>query len=170
MTDFLPKNYIHYLLLPLVAFLAGFIDVIVGGGGLVQVPSLFILFPQFPMPMIIGSNRFASFMGISVAAYQYTTKVKIPWKSACVAGVGTTFCVYLGAQFSSLLSANVLKNIVLVLMAMITIYTHRKKNLGKDEQFRIINILPWSSSSGRPPTFTMDSWGRARAVSWGLAL
>jgi len=69
MTDFLPKNYIHYLLLPLVAFLAGFIDVIVGGGSLVQVPSLFILFPQFPVPMIIGSNRFASFMGISVAAY-----------------------------------------------------------------------------------------------------
>gem|GEM_PF-3816781 len=83
---------------------------------------------------------------------------------------GYDICAYLGAQFSSLLSANVLKNIVLVLMVVITIYTHRKKDLGKDEQFRVINILPWSSSSGRPPAFTMDSWGRARAVSWGLAL
>lgn len=56
MLDFLSENYIYLIILPLVAFLAGFIDSIVGGGGLVQVPSLFILFPQFPVSMVIGSN------------------------------------------------------------------------------------------------------------------
>ncbi len=153
MTDFLPDNYLYYLLLPLIAFVAGFIDAIVGGGGLVQVPSLFILFPQFPVSMIIGSNRFASFMGTSVAAYQYATKVEIPWKSVGCAGVGAAFCAYLGAEFSSLISANVLKPIVLVLMVAIAIYTYRKKDLGTSEHFRVIHILPWSFLIGAATGF-----------------
>jgi hypothetical protein len=32
------------------AFLAGFIDSIVGGGGLVQIPAFFVLYPQLPIP------------------------------------------------------------------------------------------------------------------------
>ncbi len=36
------------------AFLAGFIDSIVGGGGLVQVPAFFVLYPQLSVPNIIG--------------------------------------------------------------------------------------------------------------------
>ena len=53
----------------LAALMAGFVDAIVGGGGLIQAPAMFILFPQFPVPRIIGTNRFASFMGTAVAVW-----------------------------------------------------------------------------------------------------
>ena len=75
------------LLMCCAALLAGFVDSIVGCGGLVQVPALFILYPHFEIPRIIGTNRFSSFMGTAVAGYQYSKKVKIPWRTVIYASV-----------------------------------------------------------------------------------
>jgi len=49
----------------LFAFLAGFIDSIVGGGGLVQIQAFFVLYPNLSVPNIIGTNRLASAVGTS---------------------------------------------------------------------------------------------------------
>jgi uncharacterized protein len=130
------------LLASLAALLAGFVDAIVGGGGLVQVPALFILFPSFPVPMIIGTNRFASVMGTSVAAVQYARSVTIPWRTAFAAGIGAAVMSYVGAQMSSLLPTIVLKPIILVLMVTIALYTYRRKTLGQEDALRFqANIL-----------------------------
>jgi uncharacterized protein len=121
----------------LAALLAGFIDAIVGGGGLVQVPALFIIFPGFKVPQIIGTNRFASFMGTSVAAYQYAQKVKMPWKVILATAVGAAIAAYLGALISSKVSEEILKPVVLILMTGIAIYTFMKKDLGLEESFKV---------------------------------
>ncbi|WP_394993511.1 sulfite exporter TauE/SafE family protein [Emticicia sp.] len=120
----------------LAAFLAGFVDSIVGGGGLVQAPALFILFPSYSVPQIIGTNRFASFMGTAVAGYQYSKKVKIPLKTVLYAGIGAGIMSYLGALMSSLMSERILKPTILILMTLIAIYTYRKKDLGHEEKHR----------------------------------
>lgn len=120
----------------LAALLAGFIDSIVGGGGLVQAPALFILFPNFSVPQIIGTNRFASFMGTGVAGYQYAKKVKIPLKTVLFAGIGAGIMSYLGALMSSLMSEQILKPTILILMTLIAIYTYRKKDLGQESNHR----------------------------------
>jgi uncharacterized membrane protein YfcA len=125
------------------AFLAGFVDSIVGGGGLVQVPALFILFPQFPVPAVIGTNRFASVMGTSVAAVQYARSVTIPWRTVLAAGVGAAVMSFLGAKISSLLPAATLKPIILVLMASIALYTYRRKDLGQENIMRYDEALLW---------------------------
>jgi uncharacterized protein len=124
------------ILASLAALMAGFVDAVVGGGGLVQVPALFILFPNFMVPQIIGSNRFASFMGTSVAAYQYAQKVEIPWKTVFLAGIGAALAAYFGALFSSMIKEEVLKPIVLVLMTCIAIYSFMKKELGTTENLK----------------------------------
>ncbi|PLK44130.1 TSUP family transporter [Emticicia sp. TH156] len=125
------------------AFFAGFIDSIVGGGGLVQVPALFILFPGYSVPQVIGTNRFASFMGTAVAGYQYAKKVKIPWKTVIYAGLGAAVMSYSGALISSLMSARILKPTILVLMSVIALYTYRKKNLGHEEKLRFsLAVVP----------------------------
>ncbi len=59
------------LIVSLAAFFAGFIDAIVGGGGLIQVPIMFLVFPQMPVSVVIGTNRSASFVGTLMAGYQY---------------------------------------------------------------------------------------------------
>jgi len=126
------------------AFFAGFIDSIVGGGGLVQVPALFILFPSYSVPQIIGTNRFSSFMGTAVAGYQYSKKVKIPWKTVVYSGVGAAIMSYSGALLSSMMSARILKPTILILMGVIAIYTYRKKDLGQQEKLRFgLQVIPF---------------------------
>lgn len=126
------------------AFFAGFIDSIVGGGGLVQVPALFILFPHYSVPQVIGTNRFSSFMGTAVAGYQYAKKVKIPWKTVIYAGIGAAVMSYSGALLSSLMSARILKPTILVLMGAIAIYTYKNKSLGQEEKLRLgLSAVPW---------------------------
>ena len=119
------------------AFLAGFIDSIVGGGGLVQVPAFFVLYPQLSVPNIIGTNRLASAVGTSVAAWNYARSVKMPWKTILFAGIPASICSYLGATVQSMLPASVLKPIILVLIVAIAIYTYRKKDFGHKEEFKI---------------------------------
>jgi len=119
------------------AFLAGFIDSIVGGGGLVQVPAFFVLYPQLSVPNIIGTNRLASAVGTSVAAWNYSRSVKIPWKTVLYAGIPASVFSYFGATLQSLLPSEVLKPIILVLIIVIAIYTYRKKDFGHQEQFSV---------------------------------
>jgi uncharacterized membrane protein YfcA len=47
-----------YLLICFGALFAGFIDAVVGGGCLLQVPMLLILFPELSHVQVIASNRF----------------------------------------------------------------------------------------------------------------
>ncbi len=124
-------------LLCLFAFLAGFIDSIVGGGGLVQIPAFFVLYPHLSVPAIIGTNRLASAVGTSVAAWNYARTVSIPWKTVLYAGIGATVMSYLGATVQSQLPSAALKPIILVLIVAIAIFTYRKKNFGQHEAFRV---------------------------------
>ena len=124
------------LLMCWAALLAGFVDSIVGGGGLVQVPALFILYPHFEIPRIIGTNRFSSFMGTAVAGYQYSKKVEIPWRTVIYAGVGAGIMAFLGAKISDIVDEKILKPVILILMTAIAIYTFTKKDLGQDEKLK----------------------------------
>lgn len=132
------------------AFLAGFIDSIVGGGGLVQIPAFFVLYPQLPVPNIIGTNRLASAVGTTVAAMNYARSVKIPWKTVLFAGIPAAVCSYLGATVQSLMPSSVLKPLILVLIVAIAIYTYRKKDFGHKEQFNVPeeNLGWWAAAIG----------------------
>ncbi len=131
-------------LLCLFAFLAGFIDSVVGGGGLVQVPAFFVLYPALPVPCVIGSNRIASAVGTSVAAWNYGRTVRIPWKTVVCAGAGASVFSYLGATVQSLMSSAVLKPLILILIVVIAVYTYRKKDFGQREHFKVApDRLPW---------------------------
>ena len=72
-------NYI-IILLCLAAFFAGFIDAVVGGGGLIQTPMGLILLPNLPVSTVVGSLKIPAFSGTSFAAYQYLKKVEMNWK------------------------------------------------------------------------------------------
>ena len=61
------------------ALLAGFVDAIVGGGGLVLVPALFAAFPQAHPATLLGVNKSASVWGTAVATVQYSRRVQMRW-------------------------------------------------------------------------------------------
>lgn len=118
------------------AFLAGLIDSIVGGGGLVQIPAFFVLYPQLSVPQIIGTNRLASAVGTATAAANYARSVSIPWRTVLFAAAGAIPMSYLGATVQSLLPSAVLKPVILLLIVAIAVYTWRKKDFGNAENLR----------------------------------
>lgn len=112
------------------AFLAGFIDSIAGGGGLIQMPALFILAPTLPVPTIMGTNKFAAFSGTALATIKYTRHTTVPWK-AVLPAMGTALLFsFLGAQTISAISKENVKVLVLVLLIAVAIYTFIKKQFG----------------------------------------
>jgi uncharacterized membrane protein YfcA len=53
------------------SLLAGLIDGMVGGGGLIQLPALLLLLPEVPVPTVLGTGKVASLAGTSASAFRY---------------------------------------------------------------------------------------------------
>jgi uncharacterized membrane protein YfcA len=112
------------------AFLAGFIDAVVGGGGLIQVPALFILLPQMPPAMLLGTNKFAGIWGTGIATVQYSRRVQMPWHALLPACAAAFVFSFIGAHTVSVLKPEVLRPLILLLMIGVLAYTLWKKDLG----------------------------------------
>lgn len=123
-------DYWIYLLICLGAAFAGFIDAVVGGGGLVQVPLLFILFPEFSHVQVIATNRFASIAGTTVAAIQYIRHVGIDTTFVLIAGISAAFSSFGGTFVMGLVKPEVFKPMLLCIIVVLAIYTFVKKDLG----------------------------------------
>ena len=71
----------------LASLLAGFVDSIVGGGGLILMPALFATFPSAAPATLFGTNKGASVWGTGLATWQYSRKVTLPWRALAPAAV-----------------------------------------------------------------------------------
>ena len=112
------------------SFLAGFIDAVIGGGGLIQVPILLILFPQFPHTSIIATNRMSSIAGTLVAARQYIKKIKINYGFIAIAGVLSGIASYMGTFVMKAIPNETFKTILFVIIGLLTLYTVLRKSMG----------------------------------------
>ncbi|MGQ9805337.1 MAG: sulfite exporter TauE/SafE family protein [Chlorobiales bacterium] len=112
------------------AFFAGFIDSIVGGGGLIQLPALFIFAPQYEHPTILGTNKLSSICGTSVATLQYARRIDLDWRIALLTAIFAFAFSFLGASVVSVLPKEILRLLVLVLLIVVGVYTMLNKNFG----------------------------------------
>ncbi len=111
---------------------AGFIDAIVGGGGLIQTPAILFTFPQYPVATLLGTTKIPSFSGTSMAAWQYARRVEIN-RPLLLITAGTAFlAAMLGASLVSYLPNHFLKPVMLVLLTGVAIYTYLKKDFGQE--------------------------------------
>lgn len=119
-------------LLCLFAFLAGFVDAVAGGGGLIQLPALLLFLPgaEANLAGALGVNKFASICGTTVAVAQYARRVPIKWEvvgsAAAVAFAGS----FLGARAVSGMRTEVLKPVVLALLVVVALHTFLRKSFG----------------------------------------
>ena len=121
------------LWLCLSAFVAGLVDAIVGGGGLIQLPALFIFLPRelaASIPLVFGTNKLSSICGTSVAAWQYSRRVRIPWASIRPATVAAFVFSSLGVRVLQSVRSEFLRPLTLVLLIAVAIYTYSRKSLG----------------------------------------
>lgn len=112
------------------SLIAGFMDAIVGGGGLIQLPATMIIFPQASLPTLFGTNKIASISGTSIAAYQYAKKITFHYKLLFIIGFTALIASWYGATVVSKINPQVLKPLVLVLLILMAFYTFAKKDLG----------------------------------------
>jgi len=120
-------------LLSFFAFLAGFIDAMVGGGGLIQLPALLLLLPNVPIPTVLGTGKVASLAGTSASAFRYLrglTGVPIHWRTVAVAAVVAGCFALLGARAVSGLNKDLVKPLVLALLVLMAAYTFWRKDFG----------------------------------------
>lgn len=119
------------LLLCVFAFLAGLVDAVAGGGGLIQVPALFAVFPSAPPSALLGTNKLSSIAGTTMAVLRYGWSVPIRWKiilpAAAVAGIGAL----LGAKAVTLLDPALLRPMVLALLGVVVIHTLLQRLMGQ---------------------------------------
>jgi uncharacterized membrane protein YfcA len=71
------------VLLALVAGLAGWVDAIAGGGGLLQLPALFVA--GVPAPALFGVNKLSSICGTTAAVLRYAAHGSVRWRTVLVA-------------------------------------------------------------------------------------
>lgn len=118
------------IVLCIAAFAAGFIDAIVGGGGLVQTPAVLVTLPQYSIATLLGTTKIPSFTGTAVACFQYARKVSLKWKLLAVMCAIALVAAMAGSFTVSILSNGFMKPLIFAVLILVAIYTYSKKNFG----------------------------------------
>lgn len=112
------------------AFFAGLVDAMVGGGGLVQVPLLFNVYPGVAPATLFGTNKAVSIVGTTFAARRYLGRVDMDWKVLSRAALAAFVASFAGAATVGLFPPQALRPLVIVLLAAVLIYTLKTKDFG----------------------------------------
>jgi uncharacterized membrane protein YfcA len=118
------------LVLCVLAFFAGLVDAVAGGGGLIQVPALFALLPGAAPAVLLGTNKVSSIAGTLAATLRYTQAVVIDWRATAFAALLTGAAAAAGAWTVTRLPPAVLRPAVLVLLIAVLIYSLSHRRMG----------------------------------------
>ena len=113
------------------SLLAGFVDAIVGGGGLVLVPALFAAFPTTHPATLFGVNKGASICGTAVATAQFARRVELRWAALLPAALTGFAGSMAGAWLVTEISPQFLRKLLPLVLLGVLLYTLAKKELGR---------------------------------------
>ena len=127
---------LQYLIVCPLVFLAGFVDSIAGGGGLISLPAYIIA--GVPAHFALGTNKISSTLGTSVSTWRYLKNGYLKGKEL----VTTALCAcltalvgsYIGSSLSLMVSDTVLKHMMMVVLPIVSLYVLRNKNMGTETE------------------------------------
>jgi uncharacterized membrane protein YfcA len=109
-----------YLILPFVAFAAGFVDAIAGGGGLLTVPALLTFTPD--VRLALGTNKGQSVFGSFAALVSFVRAGRVHRRRAVPAFVAALVGSVAGAKLVLAMPPSALRPVVLVLLVVVVIF------------------------------------------------
>lgn len=126
----MPELSADLLLVLVAAFAAGLIDAMVGGGGLIQIPALFAVYPNVPPAALLGTSKFAGLFGTVSAVARYAQKVVIPWRALLPLALVALVMSAGGAKLASIVAPDVFRPLVPIMLLAVLIYVLWRKDLG----------------------------------------
>lgn len=124
--------------LVVVAFAAGWVDAVVGGGGLLQLPAL-LLVPGINPVAALGTNKVAGIFGTTASAVTYARRYPLDWRllalMAPVALVGAAG----GSWLATRLPTDVFLPIVLAALVATGLFVTFRRSVGQSENRRHSN-------------------------------
>lgn len=109
---------------------AGWVDAVVGGGGLVLIPALLIGFPQLAPAAALGTNKLAAVVGTASAAVTYARRVRLDVARLAPVFCWAVFFAGLGAYVAGRLPTEVFTPIVLVLLVAVGLFVALNPGFG----------------------------------------
>ena len=97
---------------------------------MIQLPALFVFLPPglaANVPGVMGTNKFASICGTTVATVQYASKVQLRWRILIPAAGAAFVFSFLGARAVTLLNPALIKPVILLLLVVVAVYTYTRK-------------------------------------------
>jgi uncharacterized protein len=129
------------LLLALAGLSAGFVDAVVGGGGLVQLPALVVAFPGAAPVQILATNKLGSVCGTTVSSATYYRRVRPDPRTfiplMLLAFVGSLA----GAVAASRIPKSAFNPIILVVLVVVGAYVLFKPRTGRVTDLRFTGHL-----------------------------
>ncbi len=123
------------IICPLV-FLAGFIDAIAGGGGLIALPAY--LFAGLPAHTAIGSNKLSSCAGLVAASAKYFREGKVRLRAALWSAFGCIIGAGCGTRLALLLPERSLRVAVLIALPIVAVFLATRKQLGAEDSIEVV--------------------------------
>lgn len=132
----------------LASMAAGFVDAIVGGGGLILVPALFAILPNTHPATLFGINKGAAVWGTAFSTVQFARRVTLPWRSLGPAAAAGLVGAFLGAWAVTVVSPTFLRKLLPVVLVGVLIYTLARKHLGQEHAPRLSpQAEPWAAAA-----------------------
>lgn len=120
------------LILVLGAVLAGGVDAVIGGGGLVLIPLILACAPGLPAQVALGTNKFTAVFGTASAGLRMVRTVRIDWRAVRLCAPLAGLCSAGGALMASAVSSDVLRPVVVVLMLAAGAFVALRPSFGRD--------------------------------------
>lgn len=126
-----PTIWTFLIVCPLVS-LAGFVDSVAGGGGVISLPAYLIA--GVPIKMAAGTNKFANGCGTALASYKYIASGNINWLCAIPAAVGSLVGSAAGTSLAVYMREEILQMIVLAALPLVALVLFFARDFGKVEK------------------------------------
>lgn len=118
-------------------FLAAFVDSVVGGGGLITLPAL--LFTGMSPASAVATNKLAGSLGSLTSTITFYRSGKLDMKSVYKWFPLSFFGSMLGAWVVHLINPEILKPLMLVMLAAVAVYTIFKKDWGQLSTYKSLS-------------------------------
>ncbi|MCL1960275.1 MAG: TSUP family transporter [Desulfovibrionaceae bacterium] len=115
----------------LASLMAGLVDAIVGGGGLILVPALLAAYPAAAPATLFGTNKSASVWGTGMAAAQYARRVRMRWPVLLPAALAALAGSLAGAWAVTLTDPGFLRRLLPFILLAVLLYTLARRDLGR---------------------------------------